>query len=144
MKLGRREERGTASVMIIGFFLVIALTVAVVVDASAAYLRRQGLANLADAAALAAADGVKAEQVYSGGLIEPLAVDVDAARRHAAAYLEQSGATTKYDGLSLDVGVSGEAVTVRLSASMGLPIAPPGWDDSSVVTAESAAFVVVD
>ncbi len=35
--------------------------VCVVVDASAAYLRRQWFISLADGAALAAADGVKAE-----------------------------------------------------------------------------------
>jgi len=130
-------------VLIIGFFLVIALTVAVVVDASAAYLRRQGLSNLADAAALAAADGVKAEQVYAGSLDEPAPINPAVARKYAAAYLDRVGAGDTYAGLSLQVGVRGEAVSVRLSAPVDLPIAPPDWEDQPVVTAESAAFVVV-
>ena len=42
--------------MIIGFALVLAMLVALVTDASAAYLRRQGLDTLADGAALRGAD----------------------------------------------------------------------------------------
>jgi uncharacterized membrane protein len=138
-----RSARGSASVLIIGFFLVIALTVTVVVDASAAYLRRQGLDNLADAAALAAADGVKAEQVYAGSMDEPAVIDQTVAQRYAAEYLGQVGARRRYDGLSLDVRVSGNAVTVRLEARVDLPIAPPDWEDQPLVAGEAAAYVVV-
>jgi Flp pilus assembly protein TadG len=126
-----------------GSFLVIALTVAVVADASAAYLRRQGLDNLADAAALAAADGVKAKQAYAGNIDEPGEIDREVAHRYAAAYLDQVGARTRYDGLTLAVGVSEDAVTVRLEARVDLPIAPPDWEDQPLVTGEAAAYVVV-
>jgi len=142
-KLDHRGQRGQASVLIIGLFLVIALTVAVVVDASAAYLRRQGLNNLADAAALAAADGVKAEQAYAGSLHKSAPIDPAVARRHASAYLDQVDARSTYTGLTLEVGVSGDAVTVRLSAPVDLPIAPPDWEDQPVVTGVAAAYVVV-
>ena len=54
--------------LIIGFAVVVAMLVAVVVDASAAYLRRQGLDSAADAAALAATDGIQGEAVYTHGL----------------------------------------------------------------------------
>ena len=66
----RRAERGQTSVLIMGFFLVAVLLTVVVVDASAAFLRRQRLDAVADGAALAAADGVQGEQVYEGGLGE--------------------------------------------------------------------------
>ncbi len=138
-----RDERGTVSVLVIGFFLVILLTVAVVVDASAAYLRRQSLDNLADAAALAAADGVKADQVYTGGLDEDHPIDLGVARRHAAAYLDQVGAARDHRGLVLDVRARNGAVVVRLEADLDLPIAPPDWDDSPRVSGEAAAFVEV-
>jgi Putative Flp pilus-assembly TadE/G-like len=138
-----RSERGSATVLVIGFFLVVALAVAVVVDASAAYLRRQGLANLADAAALAAADGVKATEAYAGHVDEPGPIDVSVARRYAVEYLARTGAEDRYDGLEIAVGVSGGAVTVRLSAPLDLPIAPPDWEDRPVVAAEGAALVVV-
>ncbi len=57
----KRDERGQTSLLIMGFFVILSLLVGVVVDASAAYLRRQWFISLADGAALAAADGVKAE-----------------------------------------------------------------------------------
>ena len=41
------DERGQTAVLIIGFMIVVALTVVVVVDATAAYLRRQALDTLA-------------------------------------------------------------------------------------------------
>lgn len=138
-----QDERGQTTLLIIGLFVVVLLTVGVAVDASAAYLQRQGLANLADAAALAAADGVKAEQAYAGRLQEQVPVDAEAAHRHAAAYLEQVGARAKYEGLTLEVGVTGDTVTVRVEAPIELPIAPPSWDDQPIVAGESAAYVVV-
>ncbi len=55
----RRDEAGQATVLIIGFAVVLAMVVAVVTDASAAYLQRQGLDTLADGAALAGADAVR-------------------------------------------------------------------------------------
>jgi len=142
-RIGHRGQSGQASVLVIGFFLVVALTVAVVVDASAAYLRRQGLSNLADAAALAAADGVMAEQAYAGNLERPAPIDPAVARRHATAYLDQVDARSTYAGLTLDVGMRGDTVTVRLSAPVDLPIAPPDWEDQPIVTGEAAAYVVV-
>ncbi|HET7735821.1 MAG TPA: pilus assembly protein TadG-related protein [Nocardioidaceae bacterium] len=138
-----RDERGTVSVLVIGFFLVALLMVAVVVDASAAYLRRQGLAGLADAAALVAADGVQAERAYSGRLDQPGPVDPASARRHVLAYLEAVDARGEYNGLTVEVGANGQAVTVRLSTPLDLPIAPPGWEQAPVITAESAAVVLL-
>ena len=76
----RRAERGQTSVLIMGFFLVAVLLTVVVVDASAAFLRRQRLDAVADGAALAAADGVQGEQVYEGGLGERAQIDPVAAR----------------------------------------------------------------
>ena len=76
----RGREAGQATVMVVGFAVVALLMVAVAVDASAAYLRRQGLDNLADGAALAAADGVQGRQVYEGGLGERARIDPVVAR----------------------------------------------------------------
>ena len=46
-----RTEAGQATLMIVGFAFVLAMGVALVVDASAAYLQRQGLDTVADGAA---------------------------------------------------------------------------------------------
>ena len=54
---------------------------AVVTDASAAYLQRQGLDTLADGAALTAADaGASGDEAYGDGLGADLHLDADAAR----------------------------------------------------------------
>lgn len=128
--------------LVIGMFLIALALVAVVVDASAAYLRHDGLANLADGAALAAADGVKAEQAYHGD-IDGTGIDVGVAARYAAGYLDRVGARGHYPGLRLEVGASGGSVTVRLVSPLELPLVPPGWSERHLVSAESAAFVVV-
>ena len=64
-----RSESGQATILIVGLATVLAMGVAVVTDASAAYLQRQGLDNLADGAALAGADlGAAGDDVYTGGI----------------------------------------------------------------------------
>lgn len=137
------REAGTVTVMIVGFFVVVALMVVVVVDASAAYLRRQELGSLADGAALAAADGAQGQEVYEGGLGELAEIDAGAARRHVVAYLDAVGASGDHPGLLAHVESDGTRVIVTLRAPLRLPISPPGWDDTTVVTGSASAVVPV-
>ena len=95
-----RDERGSVTPLIIGFAVVVALLVGVVVDASAAFLRRQGLESAADAAALAATDGLQGEQVYTRGLGRRADIDPAAARRYVAAYFASSGIRQRFQGLA--------------------------------------------
>jgi len=115
----------------------------VVVDASAAYLRRQGLDSLADGAALAAADGVQGEQVYVGGLGERAEIDPVVAHAYVDAYLRDSGAARRYPGLTYDVDAGTDRVVVHVAAPLDLPITPPGWDRRPVISGTAASFVVV-
>ncbi len=138
-----RHEQGQTSLLIVGFFLVALLMVVVVVDASAAYLRRQALDSVADGAALAAADGVQGEQVYTGGLGERARIDPAVARRYVAEYLAATGVHSRYPGLSYRVGTSADAVSVRVSAPLDLPFSPPGWEAGTTVTGTAASYVVV-
>ena len=140
---GTRGEAGQTSLLIIGFAIVVVMLVTVVVDASAAYLRRQGLDSLADGAALAAADGVQGRQVYEGGLGDRADIDPVAAEGYVADYLAAVGAGRRYPGLTYSVGATTEAVVVRVSAPLDLPLVPPGWDRRPVVTGTAASFVVV-
>ena len=138
-----RRERGTTSLLIIGFAIVVAMTVGFVVDASAAYLRRQGLDSLADGAALAAVDGIQGRQVYEGGLGEHARIDPAVAREFVAGYLRDTAATRRYPGLTYDVDATADRVVVRVAAPLVLPITPPGWERRPVVAGTAAAFVVV-
>ena len=136
-------EAGQTSLLIIGFSIVVVMMVAVVVDASAAYLRRQGLDSLADGAALAAADGVQGQQVYHGGLGERARIDAEAAHAYVADYLAALGAARRYPGLTFSVDATDDSVVVRVTAPLELPLTPPGWEDRPVITGTAAAFVVV-
>jgi Flp pilus assembly protein TadG len=138
-----RNERGSITPLIIGFALLVALLVGVVVDASAAYLRRQGLNSLADAAALAATDGLQGDRVYTHGLDDRAEIDAAAARRYVEEYLRSSGAVGRYPGLVWTVGADTNAVTVRLAAPLDLPLRVPGIDGSATITGSAAAVVVV-
>lgn len=138
-----RAERGQTSLLIMGLFLVAVLVVGVVVDASAAFLHRQALTSLADGAALAAADGVQGEQVYSSGLGERAVIDPTVAREHVVDYLAATGAAKEFPGLDVTVQSDGDSVTVRLAAPLRLPIPPPGAAEHARVTAQASAAVLV-
>ena len=139
----RRDERGQTTLLIIGFAIVAIMMVAVVVDASAAYLRRTGLDSLADAAALSAADGVQGRQVYEGGLGKRAEIDPVVARRYVAQYLRDTGASRRYPGLTYEVDATTDRVVVHVAAPLDLPITPPGWDRRPTISGTAASFVVV-
>lgn len=138
-----RDEAGSITPLIIGFAVVVAMLVAVVVDASAAYLRRQGLNSLSDAAALAATEGLQGEQVYTTGLGERASIDPRAAARHVAAYLRESGAVRRYPGLSYEVRADGTTVVVEVSTPLELPLHLPGLEATTTVTGSAASVVLV-
>lgn len=138
-----RDERGQTTVLIVGFAVVATMLVAVVVDASAAYLRRSALDSLADGAALAAADGIRGRQVYRSGLEARAHVDPVVARRYVADYLSATGAARRYPGLSYEVEAATDRVVVRVASPLDLPITPPGWERRPTIYGTAASIVVV-
>jgi uncharacterized membrane protein len=138
-----RDDSGQVSVLIIGFAAVLLLAIAVVIDASAAYLQRQGLDTLADGAALRGADlGATGEDVYRGGVTDDdLELTAAKARQAVHAYLADVGAHRKYPGLTAHVTVTDTTVEVRLTAPVDLPLSIPGSPDDPTVGATGAAVV---
>jgi uncharacterized membrane protein len=136
-------ERGQTTLLVVGLTIVAIMMVAVVVDASAAYLRRTALDSLADGAALAAADGVQGRAVYERGLGVHADIDPQVAREYVAEYLEATGAARRYRGLTYQVETGIDRVVVHVAAPLDLPITPPGWDRRPVVSGTAASFVVV-
>jgi Putative Flp pilus-assembly TadE/G-like len=136
-------ERGSVTPLVIGFTVVVALMVAVVVDASAAYLRRQGLNSAADSAAVAAADGIQGEQVYTRGLGERVEVDPATARRYVADYFARSGLRRRFPGIDYSVATTADTVVVRVVAPMDLPLRVPGVGTRVPVTGTAASVVIV-
>jgi hypothetical protein len=143
--VSRRDEGGQVTVLIIGFAGILLMAIVVVIDASAAYLQRQGLDNLADGAALYGAD-LGSAGIYEQGLDEARltqqAAAVEAAVRD---YLARSDAASAYPGIDVGVRVDpvGRSVTVTLRAPLDLPLTIPGSPSNPVVGASSTAAVTI-
>lgn len=145
--LRRRGDRGQVSLMIIGFAFVLLVAIAVVVDATAAYVQRSGLSTLADGAALHGADvGATGRDVYEGGVPdERLSLSADVARAGVGAYLRAVGAHRRYPGLrhSVRIDLATQRVTVRLTAPLDLPLTVPGSPSVATVGATGSAVSTV-
>lgn len=141
----RRDEQGQVTLLIIGFAAILLMAIVTVIDASAAYLQRQGLDNLADGAALHGAD-LGSAGVYVEGLPEDrLLQETDAVRAAVHEYLRASGAQQRFPGIRTAVAVNraDRSVTVTLQAPLDLPLMVPGWSTAPVVGASSTAAVTV-
>lgn len=147
MRWGRKHEQetGQVSLLIIGFAMVLLMATAVVVNASAAYLQRQGLSTVADGAALQGAD-LGSAGTYGQGIpdqrLRQTHAAVDAA---VVAHLRATGAYERYPGLRHQVRVDqavGE-VTVTVRAPLDLPLTLPGSEWSPRVVATGRAAVMV-
>lgn len=139
------DERGQVSLLIIGFAIVLVSFAVVVVNASAAYLQRQGLDAVADGAALQGADVGSVGILGSGGAGSRLVQgprEVEAAVRH---HLRVTGAYDRYPGLRHEVRVDAAAgaVTVTVRAPLDLPLTLPGlaWTRPVAATGRAAVFV---
>ena len=146
----RRGEEGQAAVLIIGLASFLLLAIVVVVDASAAFLQRQGLDTVADGAALAGADAGSnnAETLYGSGVGSRERLDqAEALARAAVAdYLNRTGARSDYPGLRYDVGFdpTDNSVIVRVRAPLDLPLTIPGSPDRPVVGTVGSAVVQIE
>lgn len=146
----RREEQGQATVMIIGLAVVLLMAIAVVIDASAAFLQRQGLDTVADGAALAGADAGSRnlEVLYGEGVATAGRLDQAEAVARAAVldHLRRTGAHAAYPGLTVEVGFDAaeDAVVVRLRAPLDLPLTLPGSPGTAVIGATGSAVVQVE
>jgi hypothetical protein len=139
------DEGGQTTLLIVGFAVVLMMTVAMVVNVSAAYLQHQGLDSLADGAALMAADaGAEGDDVYAGGLGEErLELFEVTAREAVDDYLARTDARAEYPGLTRIVQVDPvtRSVRVRISAPLDLPLTIPGAPASATIAAAGSAAV---
>lgn len=129
---GDRED-GQITVMVVGFLLFIGLLAVVVINSSAAFLERRRLDNVADGAAVAAADGLSRDTFYRDGVVTLAGRE---ARQLAGEYVNGGGIRI------VQVATDGDQVTVRLERSIDLAIKPPGWSSRTTITAEATARLV--
>ncbi|MFH7324780.1 pilus assembly protein TadG-related protein [Aeromicrobium sp. HA] len=126
-----RSERGNVTVLTVGFLAILGLLVVVVVNASAAFLERRELMNLADRVALHAADGLDRDRVYLRGITDEATLDSADARALTAGIVP--------DDVSLRLMTSDDRVEVRVMRQTRLPLVPPGFPDTATVRAEASA-----
>lgn len=125
----RRSDDGQIGVMTIGFLVFLGLLAVVVVNSSAAFLQRQQLDNVADGAALAAADGLSRSAFYRRGDVE---LDASQARQLVGDYVTG-------DVRIVRVSATDDEVHVRLERSVDLALAPPGWTSRTTIVSEATA-----
>ena len=146
----RRDERGQSAVLIVGLASFLLLAIVVVVDASAAFLQRQGLDTVADGAALAGADAGSRnlDSIYGSGVgSQPRLDQAEALARAAVAdYLNRTGARSDYPGLSYDVDFdpTDNSVVVQVRAPLDLPLTIPGSPERPVVGTVGSAVVQIE
>lgn len=146
----RRDERGTVTLLIVGFAVVLLMGIGVVVDASAAYLQRQGLDTVADGAALAGADAGSRNlgALYGEGIGSRVRLEqAEAAARAAVGdYLRRTGASGTYPGLrvSIHLDAGAQAIVVDVHAPLDLPLTVPGSPQWASIGASGSAAVILD
>lgn len=141
----QRGEQGQVTLLIIGMASLCLMAVAMLVDASAAYLQRQGLDNLADGAALYGAD-LGSSGVYTEGVSADRLLQQESAVRAAVqGYLRDVDAGARFPGIQVrvDIDATGRSVTVTLNAPLDLPLRIPGSPARTTVGASSTAAVTV-
>jgi len=123
------RDRGNVTVLTIGFLVVLGLLVVVVVNASAAFLQRRELMNLADRVALHAADGLDRDAVYDTGLEDDAALDEGDAHDLVAGIAPRD--------VTVRLRTSGDRVDVHLTRRIALPLVPPGFPNHATIRAEA-------
>jgi Flp pilus assembly protein TadG len=91
-----RDERGQATVFVLGMAMVAMAVVGVAVDGTRAFLARRTLQNAADSAALAGAAELDRTRLYSSGG-RAVVLDPAAARRLAGEWLARRGLRAEAD-----------------------------------------------
>jgi uncharacterized membrane protein len=142
----RADDEGTVLLLIVGLVAVVGLLVAVVTDVTALYLQRRDLVSAADGAALAGAQAVDEETIYTQGLPAsgPLPLDEGAARSAVDEYLSDAGLAG--EALIVRVETTPTTVSVSVSTTYDLPVANTatlGVTGSAQVSASATARTAI-
>lgn len=113
------DDRGSVLFLGVGLTAVCLLAFVVMVDASAAFLQRQQLLAVADAAALAAAQSIDLPAYYAEGATAATRLDVGGLPRRVRAYVARASGP---EGVTVDLVESdGRQVLVGMSGPLRLP-----------------------
>jgi uncharacterized membrane protein len=140
----QRGDEGQLAILIIGYTVIAALLVTVVVDLSHAFLYRRALAAAADGAAVAAASSPDLDALYRHGTADGLPLDQTAARRAVEQYVADAELAGRFRGLEVaSVDVRGDAVAVTFVARLRLPVLNSVVNDADGRLVAATATAVV-
>lgn len=125
--LREQHDDGQVLLLVLVYAAVSVSLVLVVVSASAVHLERKRLLEVADGAALDAADEVEESSYFRGGA-EPGSVPLSdgSVRGAVEGYLAERGAYADFDDLTVEAGTSdGRTAEVTLYATVQPPLV--GW-----------------
>lgn len=142
---GLRSDQGSVLVLGLGAVVVCLLALVVGVDASAAFLQRRALVALADASAIAGAQGIDIDTYYREGASASTGLDARTVTHRVRTFLAAvpgvqgaAGDAPGAEGLRLErVSMDDRTVVVRLSAPLRLPFLSALGDRE--ITVESRA-----
>jgi uncharacterized membrane protein len=115
-------DSGQITLLVIGFTLVLAVLIAVVVTASRVFLYQRALSTATDGAAIFAANQLDEAAFYAGGAGEHLPISAVGARQAVAEYVTRTGLAERFEGFGYVVGTDGRVVTVTFTARVELPL----------------------
>lgn len=119
-----RGDDGQLVLLVLGYAVIAALLVTVVVDVSQAYLYRRSLLAAADAAALSAANQPDLAAVYTGEGSALLPISGPGARAAVEQYALDAELADRFGDFTVEaVDTDGVTVTVTLRAVVHLPFA---------------------
>jgi uncharacterized membrane protein len=118
----KRADDGTILLFLVGLVVVLALTVATVIDVSHLYLSRRAIVAAADAAALAGAQGINAPAVYAGRAVGTVPLTRSAVSREIRDYVRSGALPARFADFRVDrISTNGRWVQVAVSAQVRLP-----------------------
>ena len=132
-----RSDEGQITLLIIGFVMIVVLAVGVVANASKAFVYRRSLASWADGAAIAAAQSVAEDVLYSGSAVAELPISGVDARRAVDDYVARHELGQRFDDLRVTASVDPEASTVTVEFAIRVPLVLSG--DAAGIRVSAAA-----
>jgi uncharacterized membrane protein len=142
MRWGR--EDGQVTLLVIGFMMIVVLLVGVVANASKAFVYRRSLASWADGAAVAAAQNVAEDVVYTDPVLDELPISAAGARGAVADYVARHGLSERFDQFDSSVVVDPTAATVTVAFQARMPFALAGDVGGITIGAEATATAPLD
>lgn len=136
----QNSDEGSILTLGIGLAILVLLLVTVSVNMSVAWSRKLTLQNIADGAALSAAQGVDFSSIYRGELDRGIRLNPNSARQHVEKYLKQAREHNQLNDLKLvHLAVHGADTQVEISSCLCLPFPYLQFVNGTVMKARASA-----